>query len=128
MEAEVGAPRLVDDQRHARRMGVACDRLDVRDHAHVAGLDQEHGASVRRRSQCLGHRVRADGGGKAAVRVDIGAYPDRLQARQHESGEQRLVQRPGDHHARTRRRRRQGQRLVAVARAGDREPAHVGAP
>ena len=46
MEAEVGAPRLVDDQRHARRMGVACDRLDVRDHAHVAGLDQEHGASV----------------------------------------------------------------------------------
>ena len=49
VEAEVRAPGLVDDQRHAGGMAERGDRLDVGEPADVAGLDQEHRPRVGRR-------------------------------------------------------------------------------
>ena len=47
VEAEVRAPGLVDDQRHRGRVRDGGDRLQVGQHADVAGLDQEHRPQIR---------------------------------------------------------------------------------
>ena len=47
VEAEVRAPGLVDDQRHARRVGDLRAALDVGCHPVVGGGDDEHGARAR---------------------------------------------------------------------------------
>ena len=128
MEAEIGGPGLVDDQRHpglVRGPGVAGQ---VAGGADVGRVAQDHAAGVRVRGQRVPDRLHRHRGGQAGVRVDVRPDPHRPQARQHHAEQQRPVQRPGDDHFLARLAHGQAESLVAVGRSGHREPAPVRAP
>jgi hypothetical protein len=91
VEAEVCAPGLVDDQRHGSPVRDGGDRLQVGQHAHVAGLDQEYRPQIRVVAQRAGHRGGRHLRGQSRFRVDLRPHPDRLQTGQHQPAEHRLV-------------------------------------
>ena len=128
VEAEIGGPGLVDDQRHpglVRGPGVAGQ---VAGGADVRRVAEDHAAGVRVRGQRVPDRLHRHRAGQAGARVDLRPHPDRPQARQHQAEQQRPVQRPGDDHLLARLAESQAERLVAVGRPGHGEPAPVGTP
>ena len=96
--------------------------------AHVGRVAEEHRARVRVAGQRVADRADRHRAGQPGRRVHLGQHPHRVQAGQHEAEQQRAVQRPGDHDRPAGLAGGQGERLVAVRRAGHREPAPVRAP
>ena len=128
VEAEVGGPGLVDDQRYPGVVRGASVAGQVAGGAHVGGVAQDHAASARVRGQRVPHRLHRHRARQAGARVDLRPDPDRPQARHHQAEQQRSVQRPGDDHLLARLPDGQTERLVTVGRAGHGEPAPVRAP
>ena len=85
VEAEVGAPRGVDDERDAVSVGHLRERADVADGAHVRRLADEDTLGVRGGREGLLERGGRHPERQAVGRVDLWAHPDRLQAGKHEA-------------------------------------------
>ena len=128
MEAEVGGPGRVDDQRHAGLVRGPRVTGQVAGGADVGRIAEDHAAGARMRGQRVPDGLHRDRAGQARARVDLRPHPYRPQARHHQAEQQRPVQRPGDDHLLARLADGQAERLVAVGRSGHREPAPVGAP
>ena len=128
MEAEVGRPGGVDDQRYVVGVGHLGEGGDVADRAGVRRVADEHGPGPGVPRESLGHRRGRDAEGQPGGRVDVGAHPHGSEPGQHQSEEHRPVQRPADHDLVAVAAERQRDRLVRVRRAADREPAEVRAP
>ena len=128
VEAEVRGPRRVDQQRHPGLVRGRRVPGQVAGGADVGRVAEEHRAGVRVPGQRVPDRADRDRAGQPGRGVDLGQHPHRLQPGQHDAEQQRAVQRPGDHDGLAGLAGRQGERLVAVRRAGHREPAPVGPP
>jgi hypothetical protein len=127
MEAQVRRPRGIDDERDARLVrGLRVPR-QVPGGPHVGRVAEEHRARPWMGGQRVPDGAHRDRGGQA-TRVRLGPHPHRPQPGQHQPEQQRPVQAPGDDHLLAGRAHRQRQRLVAVGRAGHREPAPVRSP
>ena len=112
MEAEVGAPGLVDEERRAAIVRERRDGRDVRHDAHVGRLDEEDGPRVGRAVERLGDPPGRHAEGQAGRGVQVGANPDGLHAREDEAGEEGLVQMARGDHPLLRAGGRKGERLV----------------
>ena len=128
VEAEVGPPGAVDQQRHAGRLAVAAEGGDVGQHADVRRLGQEHRAGIGVRGQRVGHALRWHPARQARARIELRPYEHGVQAAEHEGREQGAVDRPRHDHGRTGPGDAQRHRLVGLAGAVDDEPAPVGSP
>ena len=127
-EPEMRGPRRVDQQRHPGLVRGRRVPGQVAGGADVRRVTEEHRAGVRMPGQRVPDRPDRDRAGQPGRGVHLGQHPYRLQPGQHDAEQQRAVQRPGDHDRPARFADGQGERLVAVRRAGHREPAPVGAP
>ena len=78
VEAEVGAPGLVDEQRDARRVRQPGDRADVAHHAYEVRLHEEDRPRVRMRGQGRLDPGAGTAEGEAGLGVDVGPHPDRI--------------------------------------------------
>lgn len=124
----MGAPGLVDGKGGAGRVSGGGDRADVRQDADEVRFDEQDGSGIgageRGRDALRGNRER-----EARHGIHLGAYPHRVEPREDEPCEERLVQVARDHHppgavAGD----GQGERFVALRRAVDAEAAEIRAP
>ena len=123
MEAEVRPPRLVDDERHARRVADLGAARDVGDHAVVRRRDDEHGARVRRLARSAAATdVGRDAVGHAELDVVLGRDERRDAAAEHEPVDDRGVRVALRDDPRAERREREAHRVVALRRAVREEP------
>lgn len=128
MEAEVRAPRLVDDQGHPGGVGRVRDGAYVGHRTEIAGGDDVHGRGVRSAGERLRHVLGAHSVGDALDAVDGRPHEDGVQAGQHQSvddagvhaalHDQGAAQGRGDH----------GGDLVALGGAVGQEPGAPRAP
>ena len=127
VEAEVRSPRLVDDQRLARRVGDLREPRDIGGHPVVGRRYDERGACVGRSAERRRERVGRDAVGDPELLVVLGHDEARQAAAQHEPVDHRRVRVALDHDPRPERGERQAQRVVALRRPVRQEPAAGGA-
>ena len=122
-EVHVGAPRLVDDQRHPARVGDLGERRDVGDGAEVGRRDDHR----RDRVGLVGQRgvelLRGQAVRHAELRVELRGHEPRAQARQHEAVDGRGVDVALHHHPLAEMGEGEADRVVAARAAVDQEPA-----
>ena len=122
MEAEVRAPCLIDDERHARRVADLGAAGDVGDHAVVRRRDEEDGTRVRGLLQRPGDRRGRDPVGHAQLEVVLGSDERRDAAAEDEPVDDRRVRVALRDDLATERRQREAHRVVALGRAVREEP------
>ncbi len=91
VEAQVGAPGLVDGQRHAAPVGDLGEAGDVRAGAEVGRRDDHRRDRARRRVERRGKRVGRQAVGDPQLRVDLRSGEARPQAAEHEPVDHRGV-------------------------------------
>ena len=85
LEPQVGAPCLVDDQRHTARVRDLGEAGDVGDRAEVGRRDDHRADGVGRRGQRRVERVRGDAVGDVELGVELGCDEGGLQPREDRS-------------------------------------------
>ena len=117
VEAEVRAPRLVDDERHAGAVRDLRAAGDVGGHPVVGRRDDERGLRVRRGGQRRLERRGRDAVGDPELLVVLGRDEARQPAAEHEAVDDRRVRVALRDDPRAQRREREAQRVVALRRA-----------
>ncbi len=127
VEAEVRAPRLVDDERHAGAVRDLRAAGDVGRHAVVGRRDDERGARVWSLAQRPFERCGRDAVGDAALLVVLRRDEAGDPAAEHEPVDDRRVRVALRDDPRAQRREREAQRVVALRRAVGEEERPLGA-
>ena len=88
VEAQVGAPCLVHDERDVGRVRRTRQARDVGARADVAGLHDEDGAGLRMVGEHRSEPLHGQAPGKSGHLVDLGLDPHRGEAGEHEAQQQ----------------------------------------
>lgn len=128
MEAEVGGPGGIDDERHTVLVGRVSEPGDVADRADVGRVAHDHRPGPRAGGERPAYGVGRHAPRQAGRLVDLGPHPDRREPGEHEAQQHRPVQRAADDHLVTLAAQGQGDGLVGMGGAAGREAAHVGTP
>ena len=128
VEAEVRAPRLVDDQRHAMGVGHVGQRANVGDGSEVARGHDVRGCRVRVLDEAVLELVGGDAVGDPEVGVDRREGEERVESGQGEAVDHRGVHAALHDHLGAEPAQGEVGDQVALARAVRQEPRLAGAP
>jgi hypothetical protein len=128
VEGEVGAPRLVDDQRRPPTVRHRREGPDVRNRAVVGRRHDDHAHGVRRVCEREVERLRRQAVGYGEVRVQLGRGPLGPQAREDQPVDGAGVHVALHDHFLTHARQRQADRVVALGCAVGEEPGLFSSP
>ena len=128
VEAEVRRPRGIDDQGHAMCMGGLRQPPHIPHGADVGGIADEDGQCLRVLGEGGRHRLWRNTEGQSGRGVHLGADPYRGQSGEHESDEQRTVQRAAHDHRAAIAPDGQREGLIGVGGTAGGETADVGSP